>query len=106
MYVTGDFLLSSSSIVNDNRVPSDLIVMVSGTGEVIINSSVEFYGVIYAPDTDVLVDSSVTFYGVVFADSVTFNSSAGFHLDEALEEVALLSDLGIYPPDSRILLVQ
>jgi len=106
MYVTGDFLVSSSSIVNDNRVPSDLIVLVSGNGEVKINSSVDFYGVIYAPDTDVLVDSSVTFYGVVMADSVTINSSAEFHLDEALEEVALLNDLGINQPASRILLVQ
>ena len=106
MYVTGDFSVSSSSIVNDSREPGDLIVLVSGNGSVIINSNVEFYGVIYAPDTDVLVDSSVTFYGVVFADSVTINSSVDFHLDEALEEVALLNDLGIYPPDSRILLVQ
>ena len=92
------------------RRPSDPIVLVSGNGSVRINSSVDFYGVIYAPDANVVVDSSVSFYGGLMADVVTIKSSVDFHLDEALDEVALLNDIGIAVASSgissRILLVQ
>jgi len=60
MYVTGTFAVNSSGIMNPGQNPQDLVVMVSSTLEVQLNSSVDFYGVIYAPNAHVVNNSSVS----------------------------------------------
>ena len=93
MYVTGPFTLNSSGIVNPGHNPADLIIFVSSIEEVSINSSTDFYGVIYAPNAQVVINSSSNFFGALMADEVTFNSSVEFHYDESLNDNALLDGL-------------
>ncbi|MCH6567086.1 MAG: hypothetical protein IH801_01815 [Nitrospinae bacterium] len=95
MYVTGTFAVNSSGIMNTGQNPADLVVMISSTGDVQLNSSVNFYGVIYAPNARVVNNSGVEFYGSIMADEVTFNSSVQFHYDEALSDLAFLDGVEI-----------
>ncbi len=106
MLVTGTFAMNSSGIINTGQNPADLIVMISATSEMQLYSSVNFYGVIYAPDVRVVSNSSVNIYGSIMAQEVTFNSSVEVHYDEALDELAFLNDIGFAVASSRILLVQ
>ncbi len=95
IYVTGTFELNSSGIVNPGQIPADLVIMVSSTLEVQLNSSVDFSGVIYAPNAHVVNNSSVDFYGSIMAEEVTLNSSIEFHYDESLGDVDYLDGLQI-----------
>ncbi|MEE9520040.1 MAG: collagen-binding domain-containing protein, partial [bacterium] len=79
---------------------------VSSTLEVQLNSSVDFSGVIYAPNAHVVENSGVEFYGSIMAQEVTLNSSVAVHYDEALDELALLKNVGIDVATIRPILVQ
>ncbi len=106
MYVTGTFALNSAGIMNTGQNPQDLVVMISSTDDVQLSSSVNFYGVIYAPNAHVVNDSDVEFYGSIMADEVTLNSSVAVHYDESLYELALLKNVGIDVATIRPVLVQ
>ncbi len=95
IYVTGTFELNSSGIVNPGQIPADLVVMVSSNLEVQLNSSVDFSGVIYAPNAHVVNNSSITYYGAIFGQEVTLNSSIAVHYDESLDDVDYLDGLQI-----------
>jgi len=95
MYVTGSFAVSSSGIMNTGQNPQDLVVMISSTGDVQLNSSVDFYGVIYAPNAHVVNNSDVEFYGSIMADEVSLNSSVQVHYDEALSDLSFLDGMEI-----------
>ena len=95
IYVTGTFELNSSGIVNPGQIPADLVIMVSSTLEVQLNSSVDFSGVIYAPNAHVVNNSSVDFYGSIMAEEVTLNSSIEFHYDEAVSDLAFLDGMEV-----------
>ncbi len=85
IYVTGSFQIDSTGIVNESQIPENLIILISSNEEVKIKSSVDFHGVIYAPNAHVVNDSSVDFFGAIFGDEVTINSTVEIHYDEALE---------------------
>ena len=106
MYVTGLFELNSAGVINPGQNPPDLVVMISSTGDVQLNNGIDFYGVIYAPDAHVVSNSSVDFYGAVMGEEVTLNSSGAVHYDEALDELALLKNVGIDVATIRSILVQ
>ena len=106
MYVTGLFELNSSGIMNPGQNPRDLVVMISSTLEVQLGNSVDFYGVIYAPDAHVVSNSNVDFYGAVMGEEVSLNSSGAVHYDESLYELALLKNVGIDVATVRPVLVQ
>ena len=91
MYVTGPFTLNSSGILNPSQKPEDLIIFVSSIEDVTINSSTDFYGVIYAPDAHVIINSSSNYFGALMADEVTFKSSMMFHYDESLDDMDLVN---------------
>ena len=84
IYVTGSFQIDSTGIINETQIPENLIILISSNEEVKIKSSVDFHGVIYAPNAHVVNDSSVDFFGAIFGDEVTLNSSVEIHYDEAL----------------------
>ena len=95
MYVTGLFELNSSGIMNPGQNPEDLIIFVSSIEDVTINSSTDFYGVIYAPNAHVINNSSVGYFGAIFGQEVTLNSSVVVHYDETLDEVDYLDGLQV-----------
>ncbi|MCH6568260.1 MAG: hypothetical protein IH801_07880, partial [Nitrospinae bacterium] len=95
IYVTGEFAVNGSGIMNPGLNPQDLVVMISSTLEVQLNSSVDFSGVIYAPNAHVVNNSSVDFYGSIMAEEVTLNSSIEVHYDESLDDVDYLDGLQI-----------
>ncbi len=95
MYVTGTFTVNSSGIVNTGQNPQDLVVMISSTGDVQLSSSVNFYGVIYAPNAHVVENSGVEFYGSIMGQEVTLTSSVQVHYDEALSDLAFLDGIEI-----------
>ena len=95
MYVTGTFAVNSSGIMNTGQNPADLVVMISSTGDVQLNSSVNFYGVIYAPNAHVVNNSGVEFYGSIMAEEVTLNSSVQVHYDEAVSDLAFLDGMEV-----------
>ncbi len=69
--------------------------MVSSTLEVQLSNSVDFYGVIYAPNAHVVNNSDVDFSGTIMAQEVTFNSSVQFHYDEAVSDLSFLDGMEI-----------
>ena len=95
IYVTGEFAVNGSGIMNPGLNPQDLVVMISSTLEVQLNSSVDFSGVIYAPNAHVVNNSNVSYYGAIFGQEVTLNSSIAFHYDEALSDLAFLDGVEI-----------
>ena len=95
MYVTGTFAVNSSGIMNTGQNPANLVVMISSTGDVQLNSSVNFYGVIYAPNAHVVNNSGVEFYGSIMAEEVTLNSSVQVHYDEAVSDLAFLDGMEV-----------
>jgi Flp pilus assembly protein TadG len=91
IYLTGKLERSGGATVdNFTHKPSNLrIFMIGGTANV--TSYDDFYGVIYAPNTDVNVDGGSHYFGAIVGKTLTITGSARGHYDESLrlEEVDL-----------------
>ena len=59
-----------------------------------LKNSVDFYGVIYAPNADVVMMNSADFFGSVIAHSFEQKNSADFNYDASLRDVTI-DDEGI-----------
>jgi len=66
----------------------------SFTGDIYIDQSSEFYGVIYAPNAFVELDQSNGFYGAIIAKEILFDQTTVLHYDKALEDLEILPSMG------------
>jgi hypothetical protein len=111
IYVVNDFVLNSNALVSsttftpadvsiylqsDNVIDPDLVVDLD---DVELDSNVEIYGTIYAPNASIDINSNFALYGAVVAYELHLDSNSYIHFDEALLNVAPVG-----PPDYRAML--
>lgn len=82
------FDIDSGSLLSANAKPTQLTVIVTGTGSsarsVQLDSNNGFYGAIHAPLSHVDLDSNVNAYGAILARSLQLDSGSKIHYDVAL----------------------
>ncbi len=102
-YVLHDFLMSSNTTFSStSRIPADVELNLL-TDNVIdpdvsvnldavdFDSNAKFYGTIYAPNAHVAINSNFELFGALIARSVTLDSNARIHFDEALMDAGVAS---------------
>ncbi|MGE5309030.1 MAG: hypothetical protein ACM3OC_08090 [Deltaproteobacteria bacterium] len=91
LYVDGVLDVKNNSCFNNGtKLPANLQVYstYSGSNGVNINNNGNFYGAVYAPDTDIILANNVACYGSFVGKSVDLSNNADIHYDEALSQVA------------------
>ncbi len=84
IYLTGDLDTSGGDLINSTENPNNLrILMTGGTAE--LNASVDWYGLLYAPDSEVVLSGSADIYGAIIGENVTASGTGDIHFDEGLE---------------------
>jgi hypothetical protein len=84
IYLTGELDLAGNGIANLTRIPGDLKLLVTGQN-VDVSGNGNFYGVVYAPDSDVKISGNGDLFGAVTGRSIEINGNAKIHYDQALE---------------------
>jgi hypothetical protein len=80
-YLTGDLDTSGGDVVNTTEDPKNLVIYMTG-GTATVNASVDWYGVIYAPETDIQFTGSADVYGAIVGASIDASGSGEIHFDE------------------------
>ena len=84
IYLTGDLRRAGGVTVNNTtQVPSNLQFQMTG-GTAVVNSTNDFYGTIYAPNTDVTISGSADLFGVVVGKTLNVGGTGDVHYDESL----------------------
>lgn len=83
IYLTGNLDTSGGDVINSTQVPNNLQIFMSG-GTAKLNAGVDWYGLLYAPDTTVTVSGTADIYGAVIGESVTTSGTADLHFDVSL----------------------
>ena len=88
LYVSGQAVIGGQGILNQNQLPSKLMVYGTENADSIdVVGDADFHGVVHAPASDVMVGGLGDFYGAVIAKTVTTSGSGGIHYDECLGDV-------------------
>ena len=90
IYLTGNLDTSGGSIINYSQDANNLTILMTG-GTALLTANVEFYGVLYAPNTAVTIDGDADVYGAVVGRTLSLAGSGDGHYDESLD----LSDLDV-----------
>ncbi len=85
-YLTGDLDTSGGDVVNTTEDPKNLVIFMTG-GSATVNASVDWYGVIYAPDTDIQLNGSADVFGAIVGASIDGSGSVEIHYDEDVSQV-------------------
>lgn len=84
IYLTGDLDTSGGNLINSTENPNNLRIFMTG-GTAVLNASVDWYGLLYAPDTEVVLSGSADIFGAVIGSNVTASGSGNIHFDEGLD---------------------
>jgi len=84
--IVGEMDLNGNSITTAENLPKNLKIKVAGTGQVQLNGSSTFYGVIYAPEAQVSLNGSTRIFGAVTGRRIDGNGSVDAWYDEALQD--------------------
>jgi hypothetical protein len=84
IYLTGDLDTSGGDLINSTGDPNNLRIFMTG-GTAVINASIDWYGLLYAPDTEVFLSGSADIYGAVIGANVTASGTGDIHFDEGLD---------------------
>ena len=86
IYLTGDLDTSGGDVVNATQDPKNFIIFMTG-GSATINASVDWYGIVYAPNTDFQMNGSADFFGAVVGAAIDASGSVAVHYDEDVSAV-------------------
>jgi len=89
-YGDGIFSVNQNAALNTmEKDPNDFIIYstYSGANGILLKGNSEFYGAIYAPDTDVKFNQNAAIYGALVGDTVTIGKNANIHYDESLNTI-------------------
>lgn len=75
---------NNATIMTASGKPADLMIFSNSTEEIILNSTADFFGCIYAPYAKVVLKNSRDVYGALWADELINQDGAALHYDEAL----------------------
>ncbi|MBN1829132.1 MAG: hypothetical protein JW884_08300, partial [Deltaproteobacteria bacterium] len=85
VYVEGNIDLSGSGIVNTSSIPANVqIYGGANTTDCDITGSVEFFGVVFAPNAQVRLTGTTDIYGSIVGRTVSMTGGGTLHYDEAL----------------------
>jgi Flp pilus assembly protein TadG len=99
IYLTGDLDRHGGASINNNtQIAGNLVINMTGPGKATINSHNNFYGVIYAPNTDITINGTADFFGAIVGKTLKLTGDATGHYDESLD-----INLGAYA--TRVMLV-
>ena len=94
IYLTGDLDTSGGELINSTENPNNLRIFMTG-GTAVLNASVDWYGLLYAPDSDIVINGSGDIYGAIVGNNVDVTGSGSIHFDTSLElgdDISLTSD--------------
>lgn len=78
--------LTGNAIVNPTTVPGNLQIWYNGSKGVLMAGNSNFYGVLYAPNSDIKIAGNGTYYGALLGNSVLNTGNGAIHFDTALKE--------------------
>lgn len=81
---TGSFILNGNGIASADEAPPNLSVKVVGAGRVTLNGATDFYGHIYAPESEVTLNGNNELFGAITSKRLVGNGSVKMWYDEAL----------------------
>lgn len=87
LYINGTFSVPNNATLNNvAEIPSNLEIFSTYTGAsgVTFNNNGDFYGAIYAPDTDISFKNNTNIYGSIVGEDVTLKNNNSIHYDTAL----------------------
>jgi len=92
--VSGDVVIYTSEVdfdknlnVNATGRPTQLLLQIYGTSDVVIDKEGTFVGAIYAPEARARLKKVAEFYGALVAKDVEIDKESKFHYDESLQTV-------------------
>lgn len=87
LYLTGQLSVSGNGIGTVSNLPPGLLIHVQGSGNVNFSGNANFYGAVYAPESDISISGNGAFYGATIGKKITNSGNGGVHYDEALQNV-------------------
>ncbi len=87
IYVTGDIDIAGNSITTSNNLPANLVFKVAGAHDVKLTGDMDFYGGIYAPESEINLNGNGKVFGAFTAKEVDLNGNVNFHYDEAMKNI-------------------
>lgn len=94
IYTAGNINLEGHSIVNNTNLPDNLLIYSTYSGSsdgIKIAGNSDFYGAIYAPDTEIKITSHSDVYGSIIGDTITVTGHGDIHYDESLQNAGATS---------------
>lgn len=88
IYVDGTVSVSGNGISTASNIPTNLMIIATGTGRVDISGNGDFYGAVYAPDSQVKNTGNGKIFGAVIADVYNQSGNGDVHFDEALKNTS------------------
>ena len=85
IYVTGTLRREGGCYVNNYTKLADNLQILSTGSTVTVNSDNDFYGVIYAPQSDVTLNGDADLFGAIVGATLKVNGSGTGHYDETLD---------------------
>ena len=83
IYLTGDLDTSGGDVINSSQDPNSFRILMTG-GTAVINASIDWYGLLYAPNSEVTVNGSGDVYGAIVGADVEFSGTGEIHFDVSL----------------------
>lgn len=86
IYVSGNVYLGGQGVATQNNQPPNFLIFLTGNGKVTLAGGSDFYGAIYAPESEIRNVGNGTIYGSLVGETYTQSGNGSVHYDEALEE--------------------
>ncbi|MCZ6778576.1 MAG: hypothetical protein O7F16_06365, partial [Acidobacteria bacterium] len=86
IYITDTLKVTGGGGVNTGVDPTDLSILVTSNKNIVYSGSNDFYGSIYAPDSNVEVTGGGQFYGAAVGKEIKFSGGSSAHFDLALQD--------------------
>jgi hypothetical protein len=95
LYYSGTFTQNGGYVNNSNVTNRFTLFGASNAGAVTLTNSVQFYGSIFAPQSDMTMQTgSPKLFGAVIANKLTLKDSSALHFDEALRSLRISNITG------------
>lgn len=83
IYISGNASFGGGGITNVTGDPKNLHIYME-RGDLSISGNANFYGGIYAPDSNVDMSGTTNIYGMIIGDNVQFGGTTFMHVDEMM----------------------
>lgn len=86
IYLTGNLSTSGGDLINSTQDPANLRIFMTG-GTVKLNASVDWYGFLYAPNSEISLSGNADLFGAIVGDVISGTGNLDLHFDEDLNAV-------------------